>query len=156
VTLRRLLSRRGSEAGGARAQVAVANLSGRQLKTTYLAAMALLVLAVGFVCRRPGRELSPGQWASENALIVLATLWFSPLVWSYHPTAATPALALILSRGSQHNWLSWTVGLLWLLGMVLLAWPVARTYGDLLWVSLLVGAVLVWTSRPTAARQGCG
>jgi hypothetical protein len=154
VTLRRLLSRLGSEASQNWARVTVADLSGRQLKAIYAAIMALLALGIAFVCRRPGRELSPGQWAVEIALIVLATLWFSPLVWSYHPTAATPALALILSRGPDHNRLCWTVGMLWLLGMALLGWPVARACGDLLWVSLLVGAALLWTSRPSAACEG--
>jgi len=153
VALRRLLTRLGDGGNGPPVQVAVADLSRGQVKAVYAAAMALLALGVGWVCRRPARSLSRGQWATEIALIVLATLWFSPVVWSYHPTAATPALALIFSRRLHHRRLSWTVGLLWLLGMVLLGWPAARACADLLWVSLLVGAALTATSPPAAAHE---
>ena len=32
-------------------------------------------------------------------MMTLATLWFSPVVWSYHFVAATPVLAILFLRG---------------------------------------------------------
>ncbi len=81
--------------GGQRPNVAMANLNAGQLQAAYATVMSLLALAIVIYCRRPGRDLRPGQWATEIALVVLATLWFSPLVWSYHLTAALPALAVV-------------------------------------------------------------
>jgi hypothetical protein len=146
VTLRRLLSYLGSDPGKARNQVGIANLSPEQLKAVYLVVMGLLGLPIFLFCRRSGRNLSPGQWSAEIALMSLATLWFSPVVWSYHPTAAMPALAVVLSRGEQYTRLVWTVAMLWLLAMALLGCPIARACGDLLWISLLLGGVLILTS----------
>jgi hypothetical protein len=153
VTLRRLLTGLGIKPSSPLPQVAVADLSPAQLETTYLVMMGLLTLAVCVICQRPGRELSPSQWANEIALISLATLWFSPVVWSYHPTAAVPAVAIIFSRGSSYRRLAWTTTLLWLAAMTLLAWPVARACGDLLWGSLITGSVLIWVCRPDSTTQ---
>jgi hypothetical protein len=146
VTLRRLLSYLGSEPQGARNIVGIANLSPEQLKVAYAVVTALIALPLLIFCRRPGRNLPPGQWSAEIALMSLATLWFSPVVWSYHPTAAMPAMAIVLSRGEQHKQLVWMVALLWLAAMALLGWNVARACGDLLWISLLLGVVLMLTT----------
>ena len=101
-------------------------LSARQLRLAYYAVMALLGLGLLFVCRRPGRATSPGGWSKEIALITLATLWFSPVAWSYHPTAAMPALALTLSCRPKHPWLVWITAGMWFLGMVLLGSQLGR------------------------------
>jgi hypothetical protein len=154
VTLRRLLTYLGSEPGSARNQVGLANLSGEQLKVAYLLAMGLLAVPLLYFCRRPARGLSLAQWSAEIAMISLATLWFSPVVWSYHPTAALPAMAVVLSRGEQHPRLVWMMTIAWLAALALLACPVARACGDLLWVSLLLGAVLILIT-PRAAAQPC-
>jgi hypothetical protein len=146
VTLRRLLTYLGSEPQGVRNRVGIANLSADQLKVAYLAVTGLLALPLLIFCRRPGRNLSLGQWSAEIALMSAATLWFSPVVWSYHPTAAMPAMAVVLSRGQQHTRLVWAVAMLWLAAMALLACPVARAGGDLLWISLLLGGVLMLTT----------
>ena len=91
--------------GGLRPNVTIAHLTPGQLRFAYVAVMLLLALGIVIYCRRPGRELSPKQWSTEIALVVLATLWFSPLVWSYHITAALPALAVIFARApSIRGW----------------------------------------------------
>lgn len=151
IMARRLLSQMGCGVSPARDAVALGNLTPDQLKRVYMAIMGLLGLGILIFCRRPGRDLTPDQWATEISLIVLSTLWFSPLVWSYHPTAATPALAILVARSPKHTRLVWAVAVLWLLSQILLAWPVARAAGVLLWANLLVGAALVWTSRSTAS-----
>ena len=86
--------------GGFRPNVTIAHLTPNQLQFTYAATMLLLALGILIYCRRPGRDLSPKRWSTEIALVVLATLWFSPLVWSYHITAALPALAVIFARAA--------------------------------------------------------
>lgn len=142
--------------GDLRPNVAIADLTPRQLQAAYTAVMILLVLAIAIYCRRPGRELLPRRWSTEIALIVLATLWFSPLVWSYHPTAALPALAVIFTRAPKHSKLALVVAVLWMLSLVLMGSPVARALGVTLWMNLIVGVFLLWTTygeAPTLAEE---
>ncbi len=106
-----------------------------------------LSAAVTAICRQPGTATSVSQWSTEIALVVLATMWFSPIVWSYHPTAATPALALVLARTWQNKPLAWVFVVAWFLVLGLFAWRLACCLGAMLWASMALGAVLVWTSR---------
>ena len=86
-------------------------------------------------------------WAEEGpakiAMLTLATLWFSPVVWSYHPVAATPVLAILLLRG-RYRW-QWVVPVVvvWVGSLCLLHFDAARAAGVLLWMSLLLGVGLV-------------
>ena len=136
--------------------MSLADLTPEQLQAAYMAVMLLLVLGVATYCRRPGRELLPRQWSTEIALIVLSTLWFSPLVWSYHPTAALPALAVIFTRAPQRPRLAQAVAVLWLLSLALMGSPMARVLGVTLWTNLLLGVFLLWTAygeSPSAAAR---
>jgi hypothetical protein len=170
ITLRRLLTSMGSppEAGWAqdsstesaalrseqianhkaRQRVQLADLTPEQLHSVFLATMAVLGLGVAVYCRpakpRVGTEpgtLYPGS-AAKIAMLTLATLWFSPVVWSYHFVAATPVLAVLLLRG-RYRW-QWVVPVVavWAGALALLAFDVARVAGVLLWMSLLLGAGL--------------
>jgi hypothetical protein len=130
--------------------LAIANLTPRQLQIAYAVVMALLATAVVIYCQQHGRELGSRQWGTEIALVVLSTLWFSPLVWSYHPTAALPALALILARSPQFPRLTQATAALWVVCLVLMGYRVARVLGATLWMSLFLGVVLVWTARREA------
>jgi hypothetical protein len=144
------------EYGMLRPDVAIADLSPGQLQTAYTAVMLLLLLVISIYCRRPGGELLPRQWSTEIALVVLATLWFSPLVWSYHPTAALPALAIIFTRAPRNSKLALAVAVLWLLSLALMGSPLARASGVTLWTNLLLGVFLVWTAQgemPTLAEE---
>jgi hypothetical protein len=80
--------------------------------------------------------------------MVLSTLWFSPLVWSYHPTAAVPALALIFGRAPQHPKLALNVAILWIVSLLLMGSPVARALGVTFWMNVLLGVFLMWTAPP--------
>lgn len=157
IIARRVLTHMGA-GNPARDAIALGNLTPDQLKTVYYSVMGLLGLAIMAYCRRPGRDLSPSQWATEISLILLSTLWFCPLVWAYHPTSAIPALAILVARSPKHTKTTWMIVITWLLSQILLAWPVAGAAGVLLWENLLVGAVLVWTSRnatsPTPSQTG--
>ena len=105
--------------------------------------------ALGLPAFRSG-ELRPVAGPKEIALITLATLWFSPVAWSYHPTAAMPALAVTLSSRPKHPWLVWiTVGT-WLLGTALLGSQLARAAGELLWTTFALGSALLWSMRPAS------
>ena len=132
--------------GGLRPNVTIAHLTPGQLRFAYVAVMLLLALGIVIYCRRPGRELSPKQWLTEIALVVLATLWFSPLVWSYHITAALPALAVIFARAPEHPRVAQATAALWLLSLFLMGSSLARALGATLWMDLLLGAILVGTA----------
>ena len=122
-----------------RQQVVLMKLSARQLTAVYAVCLGLLGLATAFYCRRSARTTSAPRWGSEIALVALSTLWFSPVVWSYHPTAAVPALAVIMSQGPQRRCLTWLVAIVWLAALILLASAVARLCGVLFWVNLCDG-----------------
>jgi len=137
VILRRVLTHFGTEAGYPRGAVALGNLSSAQLGAAYLAVVGLLGLALILYCRHPGDRLEPLRWSTEIALVTLGTLWYSPLVWSYHP------------RPSRRDWRSRSVrpaappparatAAIWLVAMALFAVPVARILGHLLWASLFL------------------
>jgi hypothetical protein len=124
--IRRALSQLGLPPGTVRNQMALANLSPAQLKPLYLGLMGSVAMGLVILCRRPGRELARCQWSTEIALIVLATTWFSPVVWTYHFTAATSALALVLSRNPPHKRLAWVAVCVWILGLGLTGRKLAR------------------------------
>lgn len=160
VTLRRTLTRFGMSPGNPRNWASLVDLNATQLKAAFLIASGVLGLAVFWVCRRPGGALSPRQWALEIGLMLLATLWFSPVVWSYHPTAAAPALAMVLAHRFQRPGWVWAIGLIWVAGLVLLASLVARAFGELLWATVAVGVGLMWLeyfrAQPRAVGQASG
>jgi hypothetical protein len=91
--------------------------------------------------------------ATEIALMTLATLWFSPVVCGYHPTAATPALMLVLARVGRRPMLLGTTIVGWLTAMSLLGWPLARAFGEMFWTTILLGGMLVATSRWFPRRE---
>ena len=123
--------------------VQLADLTSAQLTVAFLAATAVLALCVAIYCR----PVLPRAWAEKGpakiAMLTLSTLWFSPVVWSYHPVAAVPVLAILLLRG-HYRW-QWVVPVVavWVVALGLMAFDVARASGVLLWMSLLLGAGLV-------------
>ena len=129
--------------GRTRRHVQLLELSPGQLKTLFLAVMGLLMLAVAIYCR----PVSPAAWAEKGpakiVMLVLATLWFSPVAWSYHFVAATPAVATLLLR-ARYRW-AWVlpVVVVWCAALCLLASDRFRVAGVLLWMSLIIGAGLV-------------
>jgi len=153
ILLRRLLTQKGIYPGCPWARVAFGNLTGEQLRLVYLGVLGALGAAILAVCRRPGRSTSEAQWATEIALVVLATLWFSPAVWSYHLTAATPALAVVLGRRYQRPGPAWTMAALWLVALALTGSDLARALGNLFWAGFLAGVLLVATA-PRSPQAG--
>ncbi|MEI8373156.1 MAG: glycosyltransferase family 87 protein [Planctomycetota bacterium] len=126
-----------------RRRVQLANLTPQQLQAVFLAMMAILVLGVAIYCR----PVKSQDWAERGpakiALLTLATIWFSPVVWSYHFVAATPVLAILLLRG-RYRW-QWVVPVIvvWGGALGLLAIDAIRAAGVLLWMSLILSAGLV-------------
>ena len=156
ILIRRLLTHLGHYPGCPWEKVALADLSAGQFRLVYYGVLGVLGLGVLAVCRRPGRVLAETDWATEIALIALATLWFSPVAWSYHPTSATPALAVVVGR-KRPPWLAWTTVALWLLAMVLMGSPLARAVGEMFWATLVLGVLLVATAPdPRAGSAGPG
>jgi hypothetical protein len=147
VICRRTLTTMGINQGGPRRSTTLLHLSRTQVQVVYLAAVGLLGLGVLAVCRRPGWQLSVPQWSTEIALVSLATLWFSPVIWGYHPTAATPALLVTLARVCRWPKLFWTVVVGWISALCLLGSPLACAFGEMFWTVLALGGLLVWTSR---------
>jgi len=132
-------------------RVTLANLSTSQVVVLYYTLVALLGLGIVAVARRPAGQTSAGQWGTEIALVALSTLWFSPVVWSYHNTAVLPAMAAVMGRERRHPRLVWAIVVLWLIGMSLFASSLARGLGTMLWMSLGLGAALVWMGQTRTA-----
>jgi hypothetical protein len=152
ILLRRLLTQKGIYPGCPWARVAFGSLTGEQLRAVYLSVLGALGVAILAVCRRPARSTSEAQWATEIALVVQATLWVSPAVWSYHFTAATPALAVLLGRADRHPRLAWAMIVFWLLALALTGSDLARALGNLFWAGFLAGVLLVATApQPSEA-----
>ena len=140
----------------ARRRVQLADLAPAQLHIVFLATMAIRALGVAIYCR-PIRSAGTDRASSLHgrrssrteeipakiAMMTLATLWFSPVVWSYHFVAAAPALAILFLRGRYRwQWIAPTIAV-WVGSLGLLAFDVARVAGVLLWMSLLLGVGLV-------------
>jgi hypothetical protein len=156
VTLRRLLSSLGSNPGSARERVILLHLTGGQLKAVYTVVTAVMLLVLIILCRPDGRWPLWGEVPAIVAMIVLATLWFSPVVWSYHFAAATPALAILVDRCHHRQRLLALLIVGWLAPLGLLVFPLARAAGILLWISLALGAALVWLPRRAVAQPAPG
>ena len=75
-----------------------------------------------------------------------ATFLFSPVIWGYHPTAAAPALLLVLARSAatpgsfgRSTWAGSPPSACWVV-----SW---REFGEMYWAVLLLGGLLLWTQR---------
>ncbi len=146
--MRRLLTQTAAQKGDpVYRRTALTDLSPSALVRVYFATLAVLVVAVAFFCRKAGDGLPAARRAAEIALVVLATMWFSPIVFSYHGTAALPALAVVLGTRWERSLLKRAALIVWVLAALLLALPEARSAGELLWASLLLGAVVAITGR---------
>jgi len=148
VVLRRTLTRLGYPSDSHRDLVAWGTLSAGALKGVYFTAVSSLLLAIAWYCRRRAEETPPEAQATEIALIVLSTLWFTPIAPSYHPLAALPAIALLQSR-RYFQPVGWSVAILWLIALGLHAAPLARAAGHMLWTTMALGVLLV-LCRPGA------
>lgn len=146
--LRRVLTQLGSVPGTVRARVALADLAPATLEAIYFTLCGVLAVVLAFVFRRPARRMSPRRWSTEIALLLLATVWFSPIVWSYHLTAALPAVALLLGRTWDHGRLTRLVVVLGASAQGLFAWRLACALGAMLWATLALAAALIWTDPP--------
>ncbi len=149
VILRRTLTTMGINQPGApsRHYTTLLHLTSTQLQAVYLTVVGLLGLGVLAAWRRPAGQLSVSQSSTEIALVSLATLWFSPVIWGYHPTAAAPALLVVLARVWRRPGLFWTITLGWIAAICLLGCQLAREFGEMYWAVLLLGGLLLWTSR---------
>ena len=152
VVLRRTLTQLGVPSHSSRDLAVVGNLSGPQLKMVYGLLVGVIILALGWFFRRPWHRLSAEDWSHEIALLVLSTLWFSPIAPSYHPIAAAPALAVLIAH-HMHQRLGWAVVGLWSLAMILHAVPTARAFGHVLWMTMALGLLLAWNHRRLKASQ---
>jgi alpha-1,2-mannosyltransferase len=146
VVLRRVLTDRGGFP-----QLSAARLSENQMTVVALATLA--ILATGVLIRLRTKEFSlPRDTGGDIALVCLCTLWFSPVVWSYHLIAAVPATAVVLARRPR-AWQRWTIIGVWCLGLALFTVELGRAAGHMLWVTFVVGGCLAWCMR-TASRAG--
>jgi hypothetical protein len=146
--VRRVLSRLGYIPGDRRPQPVIADLTPAQLRAVYLGLLAALGTGVLIVCRRPGSRTSMAQWSVEIPLVVLATLWLSPVAWCYHFTAVTPALAVTLAGKPAHPRLCWAAAALWLASLFLLCFDAARCAGAMFWATLALAGMLLGSSLP--------
>ena len=62
------------------------------------------VVGLGWLARRPARQMTQWELRVEWALFVLAMLWLMPVMRRYHMIWALPALSLLLAAGTRLNW----------------------------------------------------
>jgi len=130
----------------ARNQAAIGHVNSAHLRLVYVAfSGTLLLLLIGPFLRDSGRTLSATRWPTEIALVVASSLWFSPIAPSYHPIVMAPVLAILFARGSFRP-LGILALALWILAMSGHAWPMARAFGHVLWLTMILGGMLVWSS----------
>jgi hypothetical protein len=109
--------------------------------------MGLLGLGLAIVWRRAASSTSATQWATEIALVVLATIWFSPVAWAYYFTALAPPLAVVIGRRAEHPRLATVTAVVWLATLAMLGWPPARAAGFMLWATFFIGLAVVLSGR---------
>jgi hypothetical protein len=146
VVLRRFLTARGGFP-----TLAVADLSPTALSLVTGCVLSTLGCAVLMAIRRPAAAMNRRDWSVEIALIVLCTVWFSPVVWSYHLTAVVPALAVILSTPAAEARKN-VVSVVWILGILLFAIPLGRAAGHMLWASFFVAASMMLSLHRVTAE----
>jgi hypothetical protein len=156
-SLRTVERRELTPSGRIRHRVQFADLSANQLHAAYLIVSALLFFAVAFYCRpEKGTSLisarqqgdsvgseSTSTYAPKLVMLSLATLWFSPVTWSYHFVAATPAVAALLLRARYRPAWVIPVFVVWCAALCLLGFATMRAAGVLLAMSLLIGIGLL-------------
>ena len=135
------------EANGSVSYFSLANFSLATVRRVYLAAVAAMGLWLLYFWRRRPSRMTSGDWGVEIALVCLATIWFSPIVWSYHATAVLPALAIIIARHDRRPLEVNTVLGVWALSLTLLGVDLARGYGELLWCSWFLAGAMLWARR---------
>ncbi len=121
----------------------LAQLSSQQLTLVYRGILLALGVALAVAFWGAGAGIPPARSATEIALVCLCTVWFSPVAWSYHFLSLTPVLALILVRERQAGVDVWALIVLWLVALALLGSHEARSHGELLLTSAILG-VAMW------------
>lgn len=160
-TLRRLLSDVRPAQGDARPDVSVLNLSPAAVHAVYRVMMVGLLVWLTAMLVRPARQCTPMRMRWEAAIMMLAPLWFSPILWIHYLPLAYPALAMLAVRLAHDHMLgrrnrAGLVGLaVWIGATVMLASPHMRAAGIHLWATMVLVAALAAQARraeaPTAA-----
>jgi hypothetical protein len=125
----------------------LASLSTGQVKLLFFAAQLGLLAFLGWQFRGRPRAMTGSDWLREISLVCLATMWFSPIVWSYHHLSAAPAWAVILLRAEGRRGKVWLMIGLWALSLALIGIPAVRAYGGMYWMSIFLGGAVMWLSR---------
>jgi hypothetical protein len=153
-TLRRLFSNVNAGGSADPFHVNIADLSGSAVYTIFAVSVVLLAAWLGISMRRPSQECSPTRLRYEAAVMMIAPLWFSPIVWVHYLPLAYPALATLSVqfahdnlRGHGRRWVSAAAVLLWIGAALMLASEYMRALGVHLWSSLALAAVLLYLAR---------
>ena len=150
--LRRTLTQFGTPSDSHRDLAAIGHLNSTQLKAVYYSILGLMGITGLWICRRSAKNTPLPDQATELALLVLSTLWFSPIAPSYHPIAVAPAMALVIARHCLKP-VAWATTALWVLAMALHAVPVARAFGHVLWMTYILAAIVLWKQRPSITME---
>jgi hypothetical protein len=138
VVLRRTLTDRGGFP-----ELSFARMSAGELTVTAAIVSGGLGIAILALLSSPQRFAPPDD-VGEISLVALCTLWFSPVVWSYHLVAAVPALAVVLARRPSAG-KRWLVIGVWCTALALFSVETARAAGQMLWATFFVGSCLAWS-----------
>ena len=97
--------------------------------------------------RRPAKLLNRSQLRLEWAVVLLAMMWFMPVLRLYHYAWAYPLLAMLCSRQLRRQAgistrLAVAVVVLWVAPMVVLDSRLLRCFGPIVWAIFLIGALV--------------
>jgi len=135
-------------------ELTVTALSPAMLGAMELGVLGALGTAMLWLLKRPATALRPEDWSAEISLVLLCTVWFSPVVWSYHFSAALPALAFLMAR-SGHEASKRATAAVWIFAIACFTIPLARAGGHMLWATFIVGAQVAlvgWRAPKTSAQ----
>ena len=154
-TLRRLLSEVDGGDGPDYPLLGPVNLSGSTIRAVHLLVSAALLIWLTTVFGRPASQCSQTRMRWEACIMMLAPLWFSPIVWVHYLPLAYPALAMLSTRLGHDNMVGrrnhlGVAGMaVWILAAVMLALPWMRALGVQLWATIF----LAWILSEQAARD---
>lgn len=136
-------------------ELTITALSPAMLGAVELGVLGALGAGVLWLLKRPAYRLRPEDWSAEISLVLLCTVWFSPVVWSYHFSAALPALALLMARPG-HEASKRATAAVWIFALACFTIPLARAGGHMLWATFFIGAqvaIVGWRSPKTSAQE---
>lgn len=134
--------------------VAIVHASSDAIRVVHRGAIAAIALALLWYWRLPLGSMTQQRLVAELSILSLATIWLSPVAWTYHFTAALPALASTLGSRWERSAIKKAAVAGWLLGSVAMASVLARSLAVGLWATVLLAVAVAWRTGDNVDASG--